>query len=105
MGEHAKVAAIRLHRLHGGGVIGTFAAAAERFARPVRGLEALISGIEVVAAVMAEQNDVQAMVVIHSAPTGKQRLLRDDPIVLVLGVNEQVRRLGNDNFVAEHGDA
>ena len=105
VGKHAKITAIGLNCLHGGGKIGPFAAAAERLAGAVRGLEALISGLEVVAPVMPEQHGVQAVVVIDSVPAAEQRLLRDDPVVLVLGVNEEIRRLGNDDLVAEHGDA
>jgi len=47
---------------------------------------------------------VQTLTVIQSAPAGWQRLLRDDSVVPVPCVDNQVRRLGNDNFVAEQGN-
>ncbi len=45
------------------------------------------------------------MIVIGAAPSGEQDFPLDDLIAGVLGVDDQVGRLGDDDAIPEHGDA
>ena len=105
MSKHTKVRTVRHDRLHGCRVVRTVATAAERVPRPVGDVEALIAGVEVVASVVSEEHGVQAVIVVDTAPSGQQRLPRDDAVVLVLRVHEQIRRLRDDDLVTEHRDS
>ena len=48
---------------------------------------------------------MQAVIVVDAAPSAQQRLPRHDAVVLVLRVHEQIRRLRDDDLVAEHRDS
>ena len=68
-------------------------------------LETGVALVEVVLAVGAEHDGVQAVIVIDSAEPGQQHFLLHDLVVFVFRVDDQVGRLGDVHLVAENGDA
>jgi hypothetical protein len=61
--------------------------------------------VEVVLAVGPEGDGVQPVIVVRAAPAGEQHFLLDDVVVGVLGVDDQIGGLRDEDLVAEHGDA
>ena len=104
MREDRKIGTVGIHALDGCRIERAVGAATVLLARLVGSREPLVAGVEIVAAVMPKQHHVQTVVVVNPAPATEQRFLRNDVVVLVFRVDDEVWRLRNDDLVAEYGN-
>ena len=86
------------------------AADTEGLARLVRELSAGVALVEVPLAVRTEGRAVQGVVVITAIEAGQQDLALvdlgvEDAVAIGVGVDQQVRRLGDDDFAVDMGHA
>ena len=54
---------------------------------------------------MAKDHGMHSVVVVNAPPSGKQHFFLDDMVLFVLGVNNNIGRLGDNYLIAQDSDA